>query len=186
MFAFMDTKGTVIGNHQEKRNLACIHITVQSEVRCFSQQNLCRLRCSVSQCFEILNKTFKNPLIYYELFSCKQLGKSSRVFDCIILIRPLLKETGTSECAGMHTFIYRYKIFIISSNGSGNIQAVFQLHFHSKYFFSTTILWMTSQMKNGISRSDRECHLQSNCITPSSFTDQKYGPKIRKLCKESI
>lgn len=108
------------------------------------------------------------------------------VLGCIILVRPLLKETGTSEHAGMRTFIYRDKVLIISSKGRCNIQAVFQLHFHSKYFFSTTSLWITSYMKNGISRSDMECHLPSNCITPSSFMDQKHRQKSGNYVKKAF
>lgn len=112
------------------------------------------------------------------------------VFLAVSFIRSLLKETGTSECAAMHTFIYRYDLFIISFKGSCNIQTVFQLHFHSKHFFPTTSLWMTSQMRKGISKSDRECHSQSNCIAPFSSmdhnTDQKSGNFVEKAFKISF
>lgn len=113
-------------------------------------------------------------------FFVNSWGKSSKGFGCIILIRPFIKGNKLLNVQ-VCTYFYRYKVFIISSKGSCKIQALFQLYVQSKYFLSATNLWMTSQMKNGISRSDRECHLESNCITPSYIMDQKHGPKkIRK------
>lgn len=109
-------------------------------------------------------------------FFVNSWGKSSNGFGFIILMRPFIKGNKLLNVQ-VFTYFYRYKVFIISSKGSYKIQALFQPHFQSKYFLSTTNVWMTSQMKNSISRSDREWHLESNCISPSYFMDQKYGGK---------
>lgn len=119
-------------------------------------------------------------------FFVSSWGKSSKGFCCIIVIRTFIKGNKLLNVQ-VCTYFYRYKVFIISSKGSCKIQALFQLHFQSKYFLSTTNLWMTSQMKNGISRSDRECHLRAKLYHSFLF----YGPetwteKIRKVCRENI
>lgn len=110
MFSLMGAKWTVISNHWEK-DLA--QITLQfSQRQVVSQQNLCRLRCSVSQWFEIVSKISFKKLIYCQY--CKYFHSWEKLVGFLAISFSLgpNERKLISGGARMHAFTCRCKIWI--------------------------------------------------------------------------